>query len=187
ELRRPRVRADAVLGRKGLRDLVVVGRVAGAGPARLLFVAFDEPVRVEVVFNDGEAGLARGADRGHYVRGLGLRARPAPDHVVEAGEQRLVEAGPARLEALDPSADVLLVPRDLRPAREHVVDADLLEPPHSGLVEVGRDAEADLRRVRAFGRHARERRPALGGRATWPRAPEGRGSHSPANVAAPAP
>ena len=61
ELIGPRVRADALARRQVLRQLVVVRGVAGAGAPGLFLVALDQPVRVEVVFDDRQADLAGGA------------------------------------------------------------------------------------------------------------------------------
>ena len=157
ELLGPRVGAHALLGRQALRELVVVRRVAGARAARLFLVALDQPVRVEVVLDDRQPGLARRADGSDHVRGLRLGSRPPPDHVVEPRDHHVAEGQAAGLELVDARAEVGLAPGDLRPAREHVVDADLLQASHPGLVDRPPDAEADLRRVLAFGRHPRER------------------------------
>ena len=75
---------------------------------------------------------------------------------------RLQIVSPPALNRSIRAADVGLLPRNPRPADEHVVDADLLDAAHVRLV--GRDvAETDLGCVLAFGRHARKRRPGLRG------------------------
>ena len=82
---------------------------------------------------------------------LRVGAGPAPDDVVEPRDHHVAEREAAGLEAVDAGADIGLVPGDLRPAREHVVDANLLDPPHAGFVHGRPEAQADLRRVLALG------------------------------------
>jgi hypothetical protein len=152
------VGAHAVLGRQVPRDLVVVRRVSRAGAPRLLLVAFGQTVRVEVVLDDRQTGLPGGPDGGDHVRDLGVGSGPSPYDVVEPRDHHVVEGQAAGLELLDASADVGLAPRDLRAAREHVVDADLLHPPHPGLVHRTPEAETDLGCDVAFRRHPSEPR-----------------------------
>ena len=161
ELLGARMRAHAVLRGQVFRERVVVRRVARTRAPRLFFIALGQPVRVEVVFDDGQAHLSGGADGGDHVRDLRVGSRPPPDDVVEPRDHHVVEGQAAGLERLDAGPEVGLRPGDLRPAGEDVVDADLLHPPHPRLVRRAVEAKADLRCARPFGGHAREGRRAL--------------------------
>jgi hypothetical protein len=144
------VRANVFARWQVLRQLVVVRRVPGARAADLFLVPFDQSMRVEVVLDDRQASPARRSDRRDDIRDLCIRASPAPDDIVEPGNHHVAErqaAGPKMIEA---GAHVGFGPRDLGSARQHVLDADLFHAPHPGVVKVGSDAEADLRRCVAF-------------------------------------
>ena len=59
-----------------------MARVAAAPD--LFLVAFHQPVGVEVVLDDGQAGFAGGADGFNDILGLRIGAGFTPDDVVEA-------------------------------------------------------------------------------------------------------
>ncbi len=145
------VRADVLLRREVLRQLVVVGGVAGAGAADLLLVAFDQAVRVEVVFDDRQARLARRANGSNHVRDLRVGARLAPDDVVEAGDHHVAERDAALRELIDPFTHRRFRPWNARSAAQHVVDADLLHAAQARVVDRLIEAETDLREILVVG------------------------------------
>ena len=142
-----RVRADAFAWRQVARRGIVVRRVAGAGAASLLLVAFDEPMRVEVVFHDRQPHAASRQDARDDVGDLRVGAGPSPNHIIEPRDHQVADGQAARPESIQQVAQVGLVPGDARSAHEHVIDADLLQAPHSGFVRLRAGPKTDSGRI----------------------------------------
>ena len=82
-------------------------------------------MRIEVVLDDGNAGLARGLNGLPDLFDLLIAAGAAVEGVGKAGDHEVAERHAAGLELVDDGLELVRCPGDGRTAGEHVTDADL--------------------------------------------------------------
>ncbi len=142
--------------RQVFHSLVVEGRVACAGSSGLLVVAFHGAMGIEVVLDYGQAGLSGCAYGRNDVLDLFVAAGLAVEGVPESAYHQVVQGQALSLEALDAASQVRLFPGNARPSAQHVIHAELLDPPVAVVLLTFSDppsvprAQAKLWRILAF-------------------------------------
>ena len=115
-----RVRAFVGKRRQVLHSLVVEAGVARAGAPGLLVIAFHGAMRVPVVFDDRQPGLARGDDRLLHLLDLFVASGPRVDGIGEPADHQVVEGDASRFVLLDTGAQIVFLPGDGAARRQDV-------------------------------------------------------------------
>src|SRR4051812_43700518 len=121
-------------------------------------------MRVEIVFDDRQAGAARSSNGLANMLDLLIPAGSAKNRVLEAADHHVAQRETSGLEEIDAFLYGGFRPGNPRAATEDVLDAKLFDPSHARRIERGsgqkttRQLECNFRCLGTFTSHAQGRR-----------------------------